>query len=303
MAGVFLAVALTGCFTGVESTPKITPKEVRKQNIVDTPEQHILDGVTYQRPAEWVPGKRFYIADGRAVRVSSRVSPLVEPAAVESRIAVLKSIDTVPTLTDKPEIRLTLRLEGEGVELDFLTGHTPERWQTATSYVLPHIIDMDLVSDIRKVLMDRQFYILPARRTGSDGVDTIGRRYQPVKVVDVVAATESAPVRICFVDNEGHTASVLMSLGETTTSRRNFETIFALANPRERYKGITDENWELICQSRVRTGMTPEECRLALGSPDTYRRVPTTAGMVERWSYTNGVYLFFEDGVLASFRQ
>ncbi len=303
VAGLVLAPVLTGCFTGVESTPKITPKEVRKQNIVDTPEQHVLDGITTTRPSGWAPGKRFYIADGRAVRVASRVSPLVDGEAVEGRMATLRSIDTVPTLTEQPEVRITLVVDSTGVELDFLTGLTPERWREATAYTLPHIVDMELVEAIRSRLVGKEYYILPARRVGSNGIDTMGMRYQPVQVLDVLPAIESAPVRVCLADREGHLSSVVMTVGDVTTSRRNFETLFSITDPRLRYKNITDENWALICRGRVREGMTPEECRLALGSPDTYRRIPTTAGMVERWTYSNGVYLLFEDGLLSSFRQ
>jgi hypothetical protein len=49
--------------------------------------------------------------------------------------------------------------------------------------------------------------------------------------------------------------------------------------------------------------MTSSECRLALGAPNDYTRVPTTGGMVERWTYDNGVYLMFEDGVLTRYRK
>ncbi|MDE6397581.1 MAG: hypothetical protein K2K84_09950, partial [Muribaculaceae bacterium] len=94
----------------------------------------------------------------------------------------------------------------------------------------------------------------------------------------------------------------LITLGHETTSLRNFDTQFSSENPRKKYPRITDEVWDLIQHSRVRNGMTPDECRLALGAPDSYRRVPTTAGMVEYWSYYNGSFLTFEDGVLVRFR-
>ena len=66
---------------------------------------------------------------------------------------------------------------------------------------------------------------------------------------------------------------------------------------------MTDEVWDLVVHSRVRAGMTPAECRLALGAPNDYLRLPSTAGMVERWVYDDGVYLIFEDGQLANFRK
>lgn len=298
-----IAVTFTGCFTGVESTPKITHKDVKKQKITDTPERHALDGIVRQRPSEWRVGKKFYIADERALRGASRVEPLVNPRVVESCIATLKAIDTVPTLTGKQEIKLVLVVDSVGTEVDFNTGLTPRNWLDADAYTLPHILDLDFISEVRRRLVGSSLYILPSRRIGSGGVDTIGAKYQPVKVVDVMPATESTPIRVYLVDADGFLSSVLMTVGDETTARRNFETLFSFSDPRLRYKHISDENWSLICRGVIKEAMTPEECRLALGSPDSYQKIPTTAGMVERWTYPNGVYLLFEDGLLSKFRQ
>ena len=49
--------------------------------------------------------------------------------------------------------------------------------------------------------------------------------------------------------------------------------------------------------------MTREECRLALGAPTTLRRIPTYGGMRENWQYSDGVYLYFDDGYLTQYRQ
>lgn len=302
MAAYIIAVSsLTGCFTGVESTPKITPKELKKQKIVTTPESRLLRDIGAQAPSEWKPGKQFYIADARAARGAWRVDPLSASDSIEGRIAVLRAIDTVPSLTGRPDVQLSFDVPGSDITMDFRPGFTLDQWNGLTSFTLPHFIDMDVVTDVRNTLRGNTYYILPARRLGFDGVDTVGTRYVPVTVVDVLPATEATPLRVVFADDEGHVASVPMTIGDATTARRNFETIFSIENPRLKYKHIADDTWQLIRHSRVRAGMTPEECRLALGSPDSYTRIPTTAGMVERWSYTNGVYLMFEDGLLSRF--
>ena len=49
--------------------------------------------------------------------------------------------------------------------------------------------------------------------------------------------------------------------------------------------------------------MTKEECRLSLGRPNEVKRIPTYEGLKEQWFYNTGAYLFFEDGLLTSFRQ
>lgn len=302
-AALVLTGFLNGCFTGVESTPKITQKELKKQNIVDIPESHILDGITAERPASWAPGKRFYVADNRVSRVAWRVDPVAAADSLQGRMLVLTAIDTVPTLTDHSEIQVSMAADDGGAVVEFRTGLTPEQWSKIDSYAIPHLIDMQMISRVRDKLVGGRYYVLPARRIGSSGVDTVGTRYQSVVITDILPAAESTPVRTVFVDSEGNTASLLMTLGDSPSSRRNFETLFTATDPRTRYKNISPENWQKIIHSRVALGMTPDECRLALGSPDNYTRFPTTAGMVERWTYSGGVYLVFEDGLLSAFRQ
>ena len=48
--------------------------------------------------------------------------------------------------------------------------------------------------------------------------------------------------------------------------------------------------------------MTRDECRLALGAPPEVLRTPSYGGMREVWSYSDGVFLIFEDGYLTRFR-
>lgn len=301
---LLIVLGCTACFTGVESTPKITAKEVKKQRVVETAESHYLDGITADLPSEWQKGRRFYIADNRAARAAWRVSPFEFSDSIAGKTALLTSVDTVPSLTGASEVMLSMQIPGAtDVSLEFRTGLTREQWNNARTFVIPHVIDMQTVDGVADALVGKRFYILPARRIGNNGTDTVGTRYAEVRILGVSPDSEATPLRVSFADNEGHISSVLMTLGDPVTSRRNFDTLFAIDNPRNRYKHITDENWELIIHGRIAAGMTPEECRLSLGAPDSYSRIPTTAGMVERWSYTNGVYLIFEDGLLSRFRQ
>lgn len=56
-------------------------------------------------------------------------------------------------------------------------------------------------------------------------------------------------------------------------------------------------HWEEITQNKVTKGMNQAECTLAYGKPIDIK----TAGNKEQWMYGNSVYLFFEDGILASY--
>ena len=94
-----------------------------------------------------------------------------------------------------------------------------------------------------------------------------------------------------------------MSVGKGRGATRTFDSLFAFDNPRNRYPEIKDDVWELITRSRVREGMTRDECRLALGQPSDILRIPTYGGMQERWTYTDGIFLIFDDGFLTKYRR
>lgn len=299
---IAFSILLTSCFTGVESTPKITYKEVKKQKAQDTPEMHILDAATPERPSDWKLGKRFYIADTRASRGVWHVSPTEMTDSLFGHIAILASVDTVKSLTGEPEISLTLSIPQKSTEIEYRTNLTLSQWNQADTYTLPHVIEMSIIDNAQQAMKGNSYYILQPRRYGIEGNDTTGTRYQPVRVIDVKPNTEAIPLRVWFTDDEGHLASIVMSVVGAAAARRTFDTIFSIDNPRDRYPNITDENWEMIRHGRIILGMTPDECRLALGSPDNLQRIPTSAGMIERWSYNGGIYLQFEDGLLSTFR-
>lgn len=61
--------------------------------------------------------------------------------------------------------------------------------------------------------------------------------------------------------------------------------------------------WTNIINNRVSPGMTLDECRLALGSPAKVSRRPDHSVLREIWSYENGIYLMFVDGILSSYRR
>lgn len=302
VVAIFAAIGATSCFTGIESTPKITQRDVRRQNIIDTPEQHVLDSIGLARPSDWTVGKTFYITNDRAGLAMWRVMPLDSAGMLGNHTARIMAIDTVTNLTGDIEVELAFELVDEPVKMLYRPGITQTDWYGRANLDIPYFIDIDMVNQVAKRLVGNTYYMLQSRRLTQARVDTIGRRYDPIRITSVEPGNDVQPLLVRFVDNDGKAGAILMTIGDQTTSRRNFETIFAIENPRERYKNISDEHWNLIRNSRVTIGMTPEECRLALGSPDNYRRIPTTGGMAEQWFFTNGTYLLFEDGTLSYFR-
>lgn len=295
---------LQGCFTGVESTPKITQRDIRKRQIVETAEGRYLADIRPQQPSEWKEGKRFLVTDDRISLVLNHLNQAAEECrnALAGTELTYRGMEWVNSLTGGEEAQM--QFEGPGGSLfSYRSGISRDDYAERERLILPFTVDIDLIDEASSRLVGKEFYILQSRRLDSLGNETTGLRYQSVKIRAVTPGSDTQPLQVAFADESGSTRYVMMTLGSDATSTRNFETLFAFENPRHKYSNITNEVWDLVVHSQIQQGMTPAECRLALGAPNDYLRLPSTAGMVERWVYDDGVYLIFEDGHLSQFRK
>lgn len=300
-----MALAMAGCFTGVESTPKITYSDVKRSGAgaAPTPEQSFLSEVAPQPPAEWQPGKRFYVADPKAALVFSSAADLGSLAGQELAFHAIRPVASV-TGEEVTEIEFVTPA-GQSV---FYRDNLPYAEVAARRQLeVPFTIEMSIVDAVKRQLAGQRYYVITPHWYSADGSQAVnGLRYVQAEVVDVAPGTGIYPVRVVMrpLDAEpGELYSLYMTLGNARTSTRNFFTLFSFKNPREQYPRIDDDTWDLIAHSRVKLGMTRDECRLALGAPQTVGQRATTAGMVEYWSYSDGVYLLFDEGLLSYFRK
>lgn len=304
-----LTAVLSGCFTGVESTPVISGKDVQRQRASAlSAEQRYLADILPTAPAQWTLGKRLIVTDSRIgivldastdTQSGSRRTP-----APGDTLRLVAAAPT-PTLTEQPEITLTF-VGAHGDSLAYHTGIDERAWKSRQSLEIPFTIDADVIDSVARRLVGKHLYIIAQRRMSwPDGAIITPRRYVGVTVREVRGGTAELPVIVVIEPDEapGTHQAVYMTLGDGATATRNFDKVFSLENPRSRFPRIEDDVWELICDGKIRLGMTPDECRLSLGAPTDYIKVPSTAGMIERWTYPDGVYLIFEDGVLARFRR
>ena len=298
---VLFSTALVSCFTGVESTPKITAKDVRKRHATQTPEEAYTADVAGQPTAEWKAGKKWRVTDDRIGLVFQPLRSGVYASGLAGKDIELDSICPVTGITGERETQIVLHAP-DGTPLIFRSSVTYDDFMRRKTFDIPFAVEQSLVDNMRALLAGNKYYILVSRRQDAAGRDTAGLRYMPVTVLDVVPGDELRPLRVLFRGDDGKTESLMMTCGSGRTATRNFATLFAFDDPRRRYPTITDPVWDLIKHSRVRQDMTREECRLALGAPDEYTQVPSTGGMVELWKYDNGMYLRFDDGRLSVFR-
>lgn len=299
---VLFACGATSCFTGIESTPKISEKDLTREKIVVTDEEKYLYDVRPQPFKDWEKGKLFFVTDSR---INLALEPSRHSTPSGGEYLAYNGYREVPSLTGTLDTEILL-LDSHGNEFAHRVNASPEELASREKLEIPFTIDVDMVDRTAKEMKGKVFYIRTASWTDEAGNTFSGLKYIPVEIIDVGPGNTVYPVKIKFMPKDfpdAKPAYVFMSVGDATRTSRNFATQFYFDNPRKRYPQITDENWQYITQGRVAPYMTREECRLSLGSPASIDRRHGTSTYSERWNYENGIYLIFDDGILRNFRK
>lgn len=297
-----LSMAVTGCFTGIESTPKITADNVKESGVVFTKEQAFATQIISEPTSEWKPGKMWLVSDPKISLTFTSASDASSPLAGDTlRYAGWRQ---TPTLTGEDAVELVLTGK-DGRYFFHRTGIKTDEWLNKNSYSIPFTVELSAVELADSLMRGKTYYISSPRWIDSDGRDIYGQRHVAVKVTGVEAGNHLYPLMVSFVQ-EGKSADkvnyIPMTYGNETSATRNFDRIFSFSDPRKQYPNISDATWQKIINSQIAEGMTRDECRLALGAPASVDRAATAGAQLERWSYENGIYLLFEDGILTKFR-
>lgn len=306
-----LALSAGGCFTGVESTPRIKQSDVKEQKAAGTTaEQLFLSDITSQAPHEWQRGKRFLVASDRISLIFGPSSSSTEGlAGTELRFEEFRPS---VSLTGDDAGEVVLSASGGRQYFYRVPGLDGTRLDTLSHLDIPFTVDLDVVERIDAAMRGNSYFIRTPLWYNKSRESVQGLRHIEVRIDSVVAGDENFVAAVYFTVVNPELAlravpdasprMVFMSTGTRKSSTRNFDTQFSFTDPRKTYPEIKDDVWELITASKVRPGMSRDECRLALGAPHEVLRTPTYGGMRERWSYTDGVYLIFDDGYLSRFR-
>lgn len=302
LLAVVMSVALTGCFTGVESTPKITYKDVRREKVTVSPEQQLSDTLRLAPFSKWAPGKRFFVTTPK-VALALRYPAGGEVKLERGDLLTFMGAHTVNSLTGKKLVELSLQTP-DGRTVLYNTNATESELSERERLEIPFMVDVDFVDRVASELLGKKFFIKTALWYSDKGEVVGGRKFVEVEIFGVQPANETYPVMLLFNDMTGHTGCVYMSATNSGSgASRRFDALFSLDDPRKRYPRITDENWKLIQQSKVAKGMTRDEASLALGSPANIDRGRDYSFAYERWTYPDGIYLIFEDGILVRYNR
>jgi len=291
-----------GCFTGIESTPRITADDVRAQGAFASPEQMLTASVIPEAPAAWTGGKRWRVTDSRISMIFTPVSDNTDLRPGDE--ISLEECHRIPTFSGKDGMELVFT--GPDAQKLYYRPELPaDDWADKPSLAIPFTVELSAVAIADSLMRGNTYYITTPMWYDAEGHVTEGLRHIPVTVDSVLPGTERYPLLVAFTPPAGLGQSeryIYMTYGTASWATRNFERLFSFNDPRKSYPKITDKTWQNIIHSRVEEGMNRDECRLALGAPASIDRGATRGFQIERWSYDNGVYLLFEDGILIRFR-
>ncbi len=297
-AAVFTAVAVAGCFTGIESTPKITGTDVRRDRMAPNPDAGYLDSAVPESISDWKPGKAFVVTDSRISLAMAVGGARGELEAGDT--IYFSGVRDVNSMLGKPvaEIRFTGR---DGLEAVFNAEASIGELSEMEGVKIPFTVELSRVEAVRKRMTGGKYYILTSDWNDMNRQPRRGRKYVEVTAVDVQPGNDTYPVCVILAQ-QTDMFTVMLSLGNGIADTRKFPTVFSTKNPRSSYPEISDANWTLIQNGKVAEGMTRGEVRMAIGSPKNVDRRPGYSVLSEVWTYPDGSFMIFEDGLLKRFR-
>lgn len=296
-----LLTLLTACFTGVEYTPRVSERDVKRENITITAEDTFLAHVADEGLADWTPGKRFRVTDDKIRLIFGATASPYDSLA--GHTLVFTGATEAPSIVGTSVTDIAFRNEpDDGRKFIYRINRPIAKVKEQETLSIPFTIQESVVDDARKLMDGQRYYVLT--RTWRDDVDNSvnGRQFVAVTVDSVTPGNDIYPIKVSFTDERGTSARLFIHPGPRGYTPRSFPALFSFTNPRLRYPSVTDEMWERIEIGRVAIDMTREECRLALGAPREVDRGTDHSYLREVWLYENGIYLVFEDGILKRFR-
>ena len=292
---------LTGCFfTGVESTPRITTRDVKREVGLPTAEDTYLSAVADEPLSAWRPGKEFMVTDPRVERIFGATASTMRDTDPTGTVITWSGAEEIPSLTGSTVTDLNFHSPG-GELLTYRVNRPLRRLLADSITEIPFTIQLSTVERAAEMMEGKDFWVITSLWRDDNDTPLRGRKFVKVHIDSVSPGNSLFPLKIAFTDVSGQSARLFIHPGAKGSAARTFSHVFSFTDPRLRHPNITPEVWQLIVDGRVAEGMTTEECRLAIGAPKEVDRGATNSFLREAWMYDNGRWLLFEDGRLKRF--
>lgn len=301
LVSVAVVAVMSSCSTGIEGTKKIRMNKDDIKLMAKSDEQIFASEIKGIPLKDWKIGRKFMTMNDRALFIFDSSSAINDNSSADGKTLFYTGYKSRITPDLKDECILSF---SDGVNsYTYNTGKsTVEALHDIDSSKLPLLADLELIDEWKQKLTGKKLWTKNSLWYDDAGQRKNGLKFAMVEVLDVTPSIGDFPMKVKITCN-GDVSYILMNYTADIADSRNFAAIFFLSDPKLKYPDISDENWNLIQMGRVCKGMTKEECRLALGTPDELRAGHNTSQTLDIWQYSNGTYLYFEDGLLISFRQ
>lgn len=278
-------------------------KEDVKQ-MAKSEEQTFASGIHGTPLSSWEKGKEFLAMNERSQYI---FDPSSLPYGQEELKLEGKSLNYAGLETRiNPDLReecIILFTDGSNV-YRYPTGKTTSQaMEEIDSSKLPLLSDADLIDEWKKKINGKTLWTKSNLWYNEKGDRELGQKFAKVKVLDVIPSTGDFPMNVKISTPVGGEAYLHMNYTSDLHDSRDFAALFYLNDPKTRYPQISDENWAMIQKGKLSLGMTKEECKLAIGTPDELNSGHSQSQTMDFWQYSNGTYLIFTDGLLTRFRQ
>ena len=186
-----LAPLLQGCFfTGVESTPRITGRDVRREAVVPAPEDSYLAKVGDLPFSRWTPGKEFMVTDSRISRIFG--ASAVDASPVPGDMLRYRSAEESASVTGGTVTDISFLTSGGDV-LSYRVNKPLSRLMADSVTEVPFTIQMSVIEDARRLMEGKEFYILTSSWRDDADTPVSGRKFIPVHSIRWHRATCFSP--------------------------------------------------------------------------------------------------------------
>lgn len=295
-----LSLCFSSCSTGIENTKTIKYTKSDKKELASSPEESLIGDILPEPLKDWKKGKRFMISDDRAALVFENRSNQPYSKLKGKEVAFEGLVDRISPGGDS---KVSIVFSDGKNEYLYPTGkNRSEALDGITSLDIPMLIDLATVDSYRKKLEGIKVWTRSSLRYTKDGEKFAGKRFVPVTIKEIAPGDMLFMIHLVVTDENGEESMAYMNPIHRGLESRTFADLFFVADPKIRHSSIRPEIWELICEGKVKSGMTKEECKLALGNPDDVATGHDWNQTIDIWNYKNGMYLQFQDGLLTKFR-
>lgn len=297
-------MALSSCFTGVESTKKISLSREDRKKIKPTDEELFYQGIPGIPLKDWDQGHKFFVTDNKAILVFEPHGIPIGDSIPELENKILTFTGIESRLDPAGNITLVIDFTDGRYKLPFNTGRPFENaLEDVKSDQIPMLVDLKIVEQANNLLKGKQLWTRTLLWYDEKGERINGKKFVPVTIEEITPGNMVFPFKVKIKESDGSFAWLFMNAGNSGTESRSFAHLFSLTDLKKHYPSISDENWNLICLGDVAKGMTKDECRLALGTPIEVNSGHDYSRTLDIWNYENGIVLWFEDGILSHFRK